>query len=55
MHFYGVDGYIVEYRVSPVDGKYLPFVRNYNVVNDDGYAGIDGLSVDRLQAVITKK
>jgi hypothetical protein len=55
MHFYGVDGYIVEYRVSPVGGKYLPFVRNYNVVNDDGYAGIDGLSVDRLQAVITKK
>ena len=55
MHFYGVDGYIVEYRVSPVGSKYLPFVRNYNVVNDDGYAGIDGLSVDRLQVVIVKK
>ena len=55
MHFYGVDGYIVEYRVSPVGSKYLPFVRNYNVVNDDGYAGIDGLSVDRFQSVVVKK
>ena len=55
MHFYGVDGYIVEYRVSPVSSDYLPFVRGYNVINDDGYAGIDGLSIDRLQAVIIKK
>ena len=55
MEIYGVDGYIIEYRVSPVGGKYLPFVRDYNVVNDDGYAGIDGLSIDRLQAVIIKK
>ena len=55
MHFYGVDGYIVEYRVSPVGGKYLPFVRNYNVLNDDGYAGLDGLSVDRFQSVVVKK
>ena len=55
MHFYGVDGYIVEYRVSPVSSDYLPFVRGYNVINDDGYAGIKGLSIDRLQAIIVKK
>ena len=55
MEIYGVDGYIVEYRVSPVSSDYLPFVRGYNVINDDGYAGIDGLSIDRLQAVIIKK
>ena len=55
IHFYGLDGYIVEYRVSPVSSDYLPFVRGYNVINDDGYAGIDGLSIDRLQAVIIKK
>lgn len=55
MHFYGLDGYIVEYRVSPVGSKYLPFVRGYNVINDDGYAGIDGLSVDRFQSVVVKK
>ena len=55
IHFYGLDGYIVEYRVSPVSSDYLPFVRGYNVINDDGYAGIKGLSIDRLQAVITKK
>ena len=55
MHFYGLDGYIVEYRVSPVSSDYLPFVRGYNVINDDGYAGIDGLSVDRFQSVVVKK
>lgn len=55
MEFYGLDGYIVEYRVSPVSRDYLPFVRGYNVINDDGYAGIRGLSIDRLQAVIIKK
>ena len=58
MEFYGIDGadsYVVEYRVSPVNSDYLPFVRNYNVINDDGYAGIMGLSIDRLQVVIIKK
>lgn len=55
IHFYGLDGYIVEYRVSPVSSDYLPFVRGYNVINDDGYAGIKGLSIDRLQVVIVKK
>lgn len=55
IHFYGLDGYIVEYRVSPVSSDYLPFVRGYNVINDDGYAGIKGLSIDRLQAIIVKK
>ena len=55
IHFYGLDGYIVEYRVSPVSSDYLPFVRNYNALNDDGYAGIDGLSVDRFQSVVVKK
>ena len=55
IHFYGLDGYIVEYRVSPVSSDYLPFVRGYNVINDDGYAGIRGLSVDRFQSVVVKK
>ena len=55
IHFYGLDGYIVEYRVSPVSSDYLPFVRGYNVINDDGYAGIKGLSIDRFQSVVVKK
>lgn len=55
MEFYGLDGYIVEYRVSPVSSDYLPFVRGYNVINDDGYAGLENRCIDRLQVKIVKK
>ena len=55
MEIYGVDGYAVEYRVSPVSSDYLPFVRNYNVINDDGYAGLENRCIDRLQVKIVKK
>ena len=55
MEIYGVDGYAVEYRVSPVSSDYLPFVRGYNVINDDGYAGLENRCIDRLQAKIVKK
>lgn len=55
MEIYGVDGYAVEYRVSPVSSDYLPFVRGYNVINDDGYAGLENRCIDRLQVKIVKK
>ena len=47
-------GYAVEYRVSTVGGGYLPWVRNYNTVNSDGYAGITGKPIDRVQIRIVK-
>ena len=55
MEFYGVEGYEVKYRVAPVNDVYLPFVYDYNVIDDDGFAGEDGCSIDRLQVVIVKK
>lgn len=55
MEIYGVYGYAVEYRVSPVSSDYLPFVRGYNVINDDGYAGLENRCIDRLQVKIVKK
>ena len=54
IEFYGIEGYKSEYRVAPVSGDYFPFVENYNVANDEGYAGSDGLSIDRLQVRIIK-
>lgn len=48
--------YSVEYRVSTTDRNgYLDWVRNYNAINDDGYAGIMGKPIDRLQVRIVKK
>lgn len=48
--------YSVEYRVSTTDRDgYLDWVRNYNAINDDGYAGIMGKPIDRLQVRIVKK
>lgn len=55
MEFYGVEGYEVKYRVAPLNDVYLPFVYDYNVIDDDGFAGEDGCSIDRLQVVIVKK
>lgn len=55
MTFTGVSGYSVEYRVSTVNSNgYLPWVKNYNNKNDDGYAGIKGVAIDKLQVRIAK-
>lgn len=57
--FYGLSNqasYVAEYRVANVGkNNYLDFVRQYNNVNDDGYAGIIGKPIDRLQMRIIKK
>lgn len=54
--FTGVNGYNVQYRVSTVNGtNYLPWVTNYNNTNSDGYAGIVGTKIDKLQVRIIKK
>lgn len=51
----GMPGYQVEYRVSTVDSKnYLPWVRGWNDNNADGYAGIYGKTIDKLQMRIIK-
>lgn len=51
----GMPGYQVEYRVSTVDNtKYLPWVRGWNDNNVDGYAGIYGKTIDKLQMRIIK-
>ena len=52
----GSTAYSAEYRVSTTGSKgYLPWVRDYNAVNDDGYAGIKGKPIDRLQVRIVRK
>lgn len=56
MDLSGLDGYAVEYRVSTTNSNgYLPWVRGYNTVNDDGYAGILGQGIDKVQVRIVKK
>lgn len=56
MQLVGLNDYAVEYRVSTTSStNYLPWVRNYNNTNDDGYAGIIGKSIDKLQIRIVKK
>lgn len=56
MELSGLDGYAVEYRVSTAKSKsYLPWVRGWNDKNEDGYAGIYGVAVDKLQIRIVKK
>lgn len=57
--FYGLSNqatYVAEYRVANV-GKpdYLDTVRQYNNVNEDGYAGLIGKPIDRLQVRVVKK
>jgi GH25 family lysozyme M1 (1,4-beta-N-acetylmuramidase) len=55
MTFTGVSGYSVEYRVATVSSNnYLPWVKNYNNINDEGYAGIKGVAIDKLQVKIVK-
>ena len=56
MELSGLDGYSVEYRVSTAKSKsYLPWVRSWNDKTEDGYAGIYGVAVDKLQIRIVKK
>ena len=55
MELTGVSGYKVEYRVSTTGSEnYLPWVRGYNNTNDDGYAGIFGKEIDKLQVRVVK-
>lgn len=56
MELLGVDGYTVEYRVSTAKSSgYLEWVQGYNNVNEDGYAGLVGVAIDKLQVRIVKK
>lgn len=56
MELVGLESYAVEYRVSTTNSAgYLPWVRDYNTVNDDGYAGVLGTGIDKLQVRVVKK
>ena len=56
MELLGVDGYTVEYRVSTAKTTaYLEWVQGYNNVNEDGYAGLVGVAIDKLEVRIVKK
>lgn len=56
MELTGAEGYTVEYRVSTAKSKnYLDWVKGYNNSNDDGYAGLKGAAIDKLQIRIVKK
>ncbi|MEE3402532.1 MAG: CHAP domain-containing protein [Acutalibacteraceae bacterium] len=53
MAYFGRNGYAVEYRVSTVNSNgYLPWVRDWDDGSEDGYAGILGSGVDKLQVRI---
>ena len=47
-------GFAVEYRVAPVGKDYLPWVRDFNETNTNGYAGVKGKAFDRLQVRVVK-
>lgn len=54
MELTGVPGYQVQYRVSLLNsGDYLPWVKGYGEGND-GYAGIFGSAIDKVQIKIVK-
>lgn len=56
MELVGLESYAVEYRVSTTNSAgYLPWVRNWNSINDDGYAGVLGTGIDKLQVRVVKK
>lgn len=56
MDYIGNKNYTVEYRVSTcISTSYLPWVRGYNNNNSDGYAGLPGVGIDKLQVRIVKK
>lgn len=54
MELIGVPGYQVQYRVSLLNSRdYLPWVKGYGEGND-GYAGIFGSAIDKVQIKIVK-
>lgn len=54
--FSGVSGYNIKYRVSTTgSAQYLPWVTGFNNTNDNGYAGIFGKTIDKIQVEIVKK
>lgn len=54
--FSGVSGYNIKYRVSTTGStQYLPWVTGFNSTNDNGYAGIFGKTIDKIQVEIVKK
>ena len=56
MELTGAEGYTVQYRVSTAKSTgYLEWVKHYNNLNADGYAGLKGVAVDKLQCRIVKK
>lgn len=56
MELTGAEGYTVQYRVSTAKSTgYLEWVKHYNNLNVDGYAGLRGVAVDKLQCRIVKK
>lgn len=59
IEFYGdnnISNYVAEYRVSTTENSdYLEWVKNYNNVNDDGYAGLNNKCIDKIQIRIVKK
>lgn len=56
MELIGVDGYTVKYRVRCIgDSRYLPYVTGWNERDTEGYAGIYGRAVDKVQAKIVKR
>lgn len=59
MEFYGLSHtatYRTEYRVSTTGSTgYLPWVKNYNLIDSNGYAGVIGMPIDKLQVIIVKK
>lgn len=56
MELVGLTGYTVKYRVKCTGrAAYLPYVTGWNSNNSNGYAGIYGAAIDRLQAIIVKK
>ena len=54
--FSGVSSYNIKYRVSTTGStQYLPWVTGFNNTNDNGYAGIFGKTIDKIQVEIVKK
>lgn len=55
MHLEGAPGYKVQYRVSLVNGvQYLGWIEDFNNINSNGYAGIYGHRIDKVQIRIVK-
>lgn len=51
----GLPGYNVKYRVSTLESNnYLSWITGYNTINSNGYAGIYGQSIDKIQMEIIK-